>query len=255
MSWQIFIHSICQLFGNLGGALQVSGILTLAQVAIMLTIGRELLLDDRAREILIRNGTMPWGRFLVSAFLVSAFWLWIVVGWHRYILLNERPGLLPALRIDRMLGYFGKALLIGLILLPLALVLLLVAGLIAEPMLTSGKGPLTVMFVTWLIVYVPLVTFGLRLSTALPGVALDSGVPVFSGWDATQGVTLTILGVAVIVAVFSAGLEYIASALILNLSSFPGLLVSVIQQWIVGLLGVSILTTLYGHYVENRPLV
>ena len=30
---------------------------------------------------------------------------------------------------------------------------------------------------------------------------------------------------------------------------------SFVSQWIVIMVGVSILTTLYGHYVEERPLV
>jgi hypothetical protein len=37
--------------------------------------------------------------------------------------------------------------------------------------------------------------------------------------------------------------------------SVPGLIWQVVTQWVTVMVGASILTTLYGHYVEGRPLV
>lgn len=255
MSWRIFLHSVRQVFGNLGGALRVSGLLTLAQFAIMLTIGQSLLLDQESRQQMIVSGQMPWGKFVLALLLVTALWLWIAVGWHRYILLNEKPSLVPPLRVDRMLGYFGKSLLIGLILIIPALILGFVGGGLMTVILKSGSGIVAAFFLMAIIVYVPLATIGMRLCAMLPGAALEPGVPVFSGWEATRGATLTILGVVVISVVCSLALNFLGLRLFSDPFGLPSRIYELVVQWIVTMVGVSILTTLYGHYVEKRPLV
>jgi hypothetical protein len=138
MSLRIFLHSLRQVFANLGGALQVSGVLMLAHFAVLMTIGRPMAADEDSMRQMMMQGQMPWGRIALAALVSTFLWLWIVVGWHRYILLNERPRLVPALRFDRMLGYFGKSILIALILLPLALVLGFVGGGIASAWFMAG---------------------------------------------------------------------------------------------------------------------
>ncbi|HLQ17404.1 MAG TPA: hypothetical protein VK146_00360 [Tabrizicola sp.] len=255
MSLQIFLHSIRQVFGNLAGALQVSGILMLVQFAVILTIGRPIAADQEAMRQMMMQGQMPWGRFALAAVVSVIVWLWIVVGWHRYILLNERPRLVPAFRIDRMLGYFGKSLLIGLILMPLALILGFVGGGIASGLVQGGGKVISALFVMGLLVYVPLAVVGMRLGTMLPGAALEPGVPVFSGWEATRGATLTILGVVVLSVLCSILLDFVGARLFQNPMAAPGLIYELVKQWIVAMVGASILTTLYGHYIEKRPLV
>ncbi len=89
----------------------------------------------------------------------------------------------------------------------------------------------------------------------LPGAALEPGVPVFSGWEATRGATVTILGVVALSVLFAVILEFIGAQLFTNPTSIPALVYDLVKQWIVAMVGVSILTTLYGHYVEQRPLV
>jgi hypothetical protein len=255
MSLRIFLHSLRQVFGNLGGALQVSGVLMLAHFAVLMTIGRPMAADEDSMRQMMMQGQMPWGRIALAALVSTFLWLWIVVGWHRYILLNERPRLVPALRFDRMLGYFGKSILIALILLPLALVLGFVGGGIASGMVHGGGNVIPALVVMALVVYVPLATIGMRLGTMLPGAALEAGVPVFSGWDATRGATLTVLGVVVLSVLFAAVLDFFGTRIFLNPMSAPALLYELAKQWIIAMVGASILTTLYGHYIEKRPLV
>ena len=255
MSLRIFLHSLRQVFGNLGGALQVSGVLMLVLFAVSLTIGRPMLTDEEGLRQMMMQGNMPWGRVLLAGLISTFLWLWIVVGWHRYILLNERPQLVPALRFDRMLGYFGKSLLIGLILLPLALVLGFVGGGIASGMIQGGGRVIPALLVMGLLVYIPLATVGMRLGTMLPGAALEAGVPVFSGWEATRGATLTILGVVALSVLGTSLLDFVGSKIFPNPFSVPALIFQLVKQWVVAMVGASILTTLYGHYIEKRPLV
>jgi hypothetical protein len=255
MAWSIFVHSLRQVFGNIGGALQVSGILMLAQAGILLTFGKALLMDQPAQRAMMEGGSFPWGQFLLAFLLIAIISLWIAVGWHRYILLNERPTLVPALKLDRMLGYFGKSLLIGLILLVPAFLLGLVAGAVATALLKGGTGLIGVFIVMGLVVYLPLVTIATRLATALPGVALEPGVPLFSGWEATKGATWTIAGVVLLSLICFGGIELIATRVFPDPTALPAVVVSVVTQWAATMVGVSILTTLYGHYVEKRSLV
>ncbi|MDP3197438.1 hypothetical protein [Tabrizicola sp.] len=255
MSLRIFLHSIRQVFGNLSGALQVSGVLMLVQFAVLLTLGRSMPTDEAGMRQMMMQGDMPWGRIVLGALVSTVLWLWIVVGWHRYILLGERPKLVPAFRFDRMLGYFGKSLLIGLIILPLALILGFIGGGIASGLVHGGGNVIPALVVMGLFVYVPLAVVGMRLGTMLPGAALEPGVPVFSGWEATRGVTLTILGVVVLSVGFALVLEFIGMRVFGDPMSIPSLIYELVKQWVIALVGASILTTLYGHYVEKRPLV
>jgi hypothetical protein len=255
MSLRIFLHSLRQVFGNLSGALQVSGVLILIQFAVLLTIGRPMAADEDTMRQMMMQGQMHWGRFALAGLVSMFLWLWIVVGWHRYILLNERPRLVPAFRLDRMLGYFGKSLLIGLILLPLALILGFVGGGIASGLVHGGGRVVHALLVMGLVVYIPLATIGIRLGAMLPGAALEPGVPVFSGWEATRGATLTILGVVVLSILFTGLLDFIGTRLFQTPMSVPALVYELVKQWVVALVGASILTTLYGHYIEKRPLV
>lgn len=257
MSLHIFLHSIRQVFGNLRGALQVSGVLMLVQFGVLLTSGQSLMMDEAAMRQMMTQGQMPWGQIildLLAALISIILWLWVVVGWHRYILLNEKPKLVPVFRADRMLGYFGKSILIGLIMLPLALALGFVGGGITSGMVHGGGNVFNALIVMALLVYVPLATVGMRLATMLPGAALEPGVPVFSGWEATRGATLTILSIVVLSVFLAAILELIGARLFSNPASVPALVYELVMQWVVAMVGASILTTLYGHYIEKRPL-
>ena len=255
MSLRIFLHSLRQVFGNLSGALQVSGVLMLIQFVVLLTLGRSLPTDEAGMRQLMMQGEFPWGRILLSSLISIVAWLWIVVGWHRYILLNEKPRLVPAFRLDRMLGYFGKSILIALILLPLALILGFVGGGIASGMVQGGGSFIPALVVMGLIVYAPIVVVGMRLGTMMPGAALQPGVPVFSGWEATRGATFTIAGVVVLSVGFTLVLESVGMAIFGDPMSVPVLVFELVKQWIVAMVGASILTTLYGHYIEKRPIV
>lgn len=255
MSFRIFLHSFRQVFGNLSGALKVSGVLMLVQFAVFLTIGRSMPTDEAGMRQLMMQGEMPWGRIFLGGLVTTVLWLWIVVGWHRYILLNEQPRLVPAFRPDRMLGYFGKSLLVGLILLPLALIVGFVAGSIASGMVQGGGNVIPALVAMGLIVYVPLAVVAMRLGTMLPGAALEPGVPVFSGWEATRGATFTILGVVVLTGGFALLLEFVGMRIFGEPVSGPALVYELVKQWIIALVGASILTTLYGHYIEKRPIV
>jgi hypothetical protein len=256
MSWQIFVHSVRQVFGNLDGALRVSAVLTVLQIVVTLTLGRFMMMDAASLQMQMTEGNFDWLSYAMTMVLLVLFGLWIAVSWHRYVLLNEDAGWLPRLHLDRVMGYFGTSVLIGLLILPVALVLMIIVGVIVAPVMGGGQMAPTFLMgaVIGLLVYVPVGTVLMRLSAALPGVALEPGVSVFAGWRATAGQTFTIMGV-VLLGVIGGLVLGLPNLFLFPPGSIAALIWQFATQWVMVMVGASILTTLYGHYVEGRPLV
>lgn len=256
-AWQIFVHSVRQVFGNLEAALRVSGLLYLAQVVMQFVILGTLLMKTEAeRQAMIEAGQFPWISMAIFFLVAAIGGLWIAVGWHRYVLTEERPGLVPPFHGDRILGYFGKGLLIGLIMIIPTLIVGIVAGGVAAVFFRPDRGGVNIIALTAgaYLVMLPIVVVLARLSTMLPGAALQAGVPVLSGWEATKGETGTFVALVVIWAVI-AGLIQLIGAYAFGSFFLLAAAWQVLSGWAILMVGISILTTLYGHYIEKRPLV
>ena len=271
-SWAIFRHSLRQVFRNLGGALRVSGVLYLVQISLTLAIFGPIVLTKGVSAAQPVSGAQS-GALIAAVIITVLTGLWIAVGWHRYVLLIEEPALVPKLHLDRVLGYFGKGILIGLVMVIPAIVAGFLMALVLAAIVSAAlKGqvisletviPLALQIelsLAALIIAVPVLAIGLRLSSILPGVALKAGQPLFEGWAATaheMGAFL-MLAVLCVTGIFLLGLPEMlwpSPDHSLTLSAAPILIYQVASQWVQTMIGVSILTTLYGHYIEKRPLV
>lgn len=254
--WQIFLHSVRQVTGNLEGALRVSAL----PYAIQVIVG--LLLAGAAGQMAGMGGPGPSGAMmggfgigaLVALIVSLATALWIAVAWHRFVLLNEQPqGFVPVWRGDRIAEYFLRSLGYGLILTVAAMVLAMIAGMLFSPLLRSGSYVLF-LILSALVVQIPLMIFAFRLSAALPGAALDSGHDFMAGWQATQGQTADIAVLAAIAVVAHLVLALLGLLVFSHLWVLA-VLWQIVAGWLVTMVAISILTTLYGHYIERRPLV
>lgn len=244
---RIFMHSLYQVTGNLEGALRVSLLPYAIQiVASLVFAGRIESLGDLG---VVGGGGL--GVFLTLAVVIATS-LWIAVAWHRFVLLNERPaGMVPAFHGPLVWAYFLRslgyaAIIVAGVLVLGSIVMLLFGGLL------RGSTAL-VMVVSGLLVYLPLTVVMLRLMTALPGVALGAEGAFLAGMRATEGRTGEIAVVAVIVVGLRIVLAFLSLKLLANLTIL-GFAWDAVTGWFVTMVGVSILTTLYGHYVEGRPL-
>lgn len=248
--WKIFQHSVRQVFGNIGAALRVSAVLYMVQIAALLAFtGKTFLASEAEKQRLMEAGQVPW--LGLAAFMAVAVvcGLWIAVGWHRFVLTNEQPGLLPTFHGGRMWGYFWTAILLTL------LSCLPIVGLIFVEIVMAMMGTAFVKFaVVFPIISMVVVTVvGFRLLTVLPGVALRADVGALSGWDATKGQTGTILLLVIIWSIFQIAGEAVMS-LLFAANGAAGIVWAVLWFWAQTMIGLSIMTTLYGHYVEDRPL-
>lgn len=158
-----------------------------------------------------------------------------------------------------MLSYFGWLALIAVT----GLVLFFLSGI---PMaylmraLVTASGHFTPLSVTaasgfGLLMNSVFVWLAYRVSPALPAAAIGKRMTLGDAWFETKGHGGALLLVAVLSAVFSALLR-VPTHLVLPAVAAPVLWIwTVLAMWARIMVGISLLTTIYGHYVEKRPLV
>lgn len=250
--WQIFLHSLRQVFNNLEGALRVSAVLYVGQAVLGLALLQTVSpwgdsVNADAMRAMMMAGEFPWASMLVVVLVAVVCNLWIAVGWHRYVLTNERPAFLPVFLGDRIWAYFLRGVLVGLILIPVFIIVGLVVGVLA-----AAGGP-PVAAVAAVLLAVPVWIAGLRMSASLPGIALGAQTGIGQAWAATKEDMGTFVALAVIVAVSSFAISLVGSL------AFQAIGLRLVWDfafgWVQLMVGVSILTTLYGHYIEKRALL
>jgi len=256
MGFKIFIHAIRLVVDHLGAALRVGGLLYLVQFGTvmgitLLTAGRITSMRDFDSGLLFY--------LIVLAIVVIVANIWIAVAWHRYVLLDEMPGaVIPRFNGERMLAYFGRSLLVGLIAIGLILVASIVVGLVATPLLGAGRSSapaiLLTEFVVFLVVYVPLAIVLYRLALVLPAAAVGKPIRLGEAWAATSGASGTIVGLAILSVLCAWLLDLPAMFLANGPLLWVGIVWQTVVGWIEVMVGVSILTTLYGYYVERRAI-
>lgn len=178
--------------------------------------------------------------------------LWSYVAWHRFILLEERPkAFWMPVPVSNVFHYFGYLLLICLIGLMLGLPFLIIfAGV-------GGAQAIPVLgYVAFALGYLVVVTVITRLSILMPAIAIGQPIGIGKLWLETAGSFTTILQCVLLYGLLSIAV----SAIFAGLGSLPviGLvftILGVVANLLVGFVGLSLLTTLYGYYVENRELM
>ncbi|THD85464.1 hypothetical protein E7811_07135 [Aliigemmobacter aestuarii] len=245
-AWQIFIHSLRQVIGNIGVALRVSAV----PFAVLLVVGAGLgglFLSAQMSSGATDASGMIWLALLVVFYVVVL--MTVAVNWHRFVLMNEPVGWLPRFHGDRVVAYFLRGLIVSLVLLGIGLVLFL-------PVIFFGGAmgePSALAVIVMIPIILLLATVGWRLSAAMPGAALEGGGGLADAWAATRGEWPTLLALTGIYFVASFVLSVIAAVLILI--PVLGFLVQIAVNWLMMMVGLSVLTTLYGHYIEKRQLV
>ncbi|MEY8843085.1 hypothetical protein AB9K41_28975, partial [Cribrihabitans sp. XS_ASV171] len=164
-----------------------------------------------------------------------------------FILLNEQPqGWLPRFRPDRVIFYVGQGLVLAIIMIigsiPLLfLILILPASTVILNVLVIGS------YITMLIL-----SF-YRLAVTLPARAIGKDMTLDQAWKATSSSFWTLI----VLVLLSHSFQYLLQFLFGMFALIPvvgPLLVLIPSLLLLPLINVSVLTTLYGVYVEGRPL-
>ena len=252
---QIFLHSVRLVTTNLVDALRVSLVPYAIQMAsTMLIMGPVAMVNH---EPAFRIGGEQATGLLADGLLVIAItavtFVWAAIAWHRYVLKGElQSGWAPALSVGRSWSYLLRSVGIFFICVVLAIPLGLVVAL-GVAIFDPFEAPRLFEFLVWVFFVLPISYVSYRLSAALPASAVDTRGPLTQGWTATEGAKSAILVVSIITTASLSALPYLAST-ISNERFVLALIWEVFYGWAVMMIGLSILTTLYGHYVEGRPL-
>ncbi|MCA3437385.1 MAG: hypothetical protein INF48_08675 [Rhodobacter sp.] len=253
----IFRHSVRQLAGNIGPALRISAVLTV----ILQMLG--YLLDvqgDMARYGIMLgtfgSGVFPWKSVLPYFAFSLLSGCWIGVGWCRYVLMEEQPGtILPLFRPSRILAYLVALLVLILASVGAGFLLGFLTGFVLgflKALNVIGETASTVLFVV-LVLPVSIV-LALRFSLILPAAAIGEKPSMTASWRATRGQGPAIL-VATVLVFLVIVLVALPAGFVFQPFSAPAWIWQGVIGWVTLMLGLSLSATLYGHYVQGRPLV
>lgn len=264
MGWNIVRHSFVLLFNNLGNALRVSvgpyliGLAVVWFAIIAMGVGVQDLVDVMARTTAETNLGIPSGE-LAAAILIALVVLmfvssWVAVGWHRYVLLEEYPGLLPGLAGRPVGAYLGRMILLTVVLVLCAIPISIVVGLLMSPFLIAGSSAFAGVFGALVGVAMAAVFswLWLRLGLILPAIALGKPMTLRMSWSATAPVSGAILVATLIVMAINFAVSLLLGPVFGG--GAPGVVLSLIVDWISIMVGISMLTTIYGHIVEGREI-
>lgn len=249
MGWDIVRHSFSMLFRNIGNALRISiGPILLALVASVAIVGILQISPARiAWELSTNSISGNTGLAILLLLLLYIFVsAWIAVAWHRFILLEDYPGLLPAVSGRPIMPYIGKTLLLGLVMMLALIPALLVIGLLSA-VFDPTSGLFSIIGIGLMLYFSYM---WLRFGLVLPATAVGRPMGVTEAWRATAPHANAILGTGALLIVINAGASVVSAVM----PQTVALVLDLVVSWITLMIGTSVLTTLYGVIVERRTL-
>ena len=249
MGVSVFMHSVRLVLGGWRNALRLSGLLYLIYAIPSLILG--LMFPTGRNQVVDPEAALAMAPVAVATgILALVAFVWIAVAWHRYVLLDEQPqGQFPAFDGGRLFSYALLSLGIGILCVITGVVVGTVAGL-----LVLVAPPLA--FVAGVLALAAALIVGYRLAPVLPASAIGKPLTFGAAWEATKGASGAIVVLAIVSAI--AALIIDLPAILFAYAGPLGRILSLIwtlgTDWVKMLVGVSILTTLYGHYVEGRAI-
>ncbi|KPN61590.1 hypothetical protein SAMN04488527_10690 [Aliiroseovarius crassostreae] len=260
----ILKHSWRMVWRNKADAARISVVLLLLSMVVGFAINLALVSSE---EFIFSIG--PVGLALMQV-LQNAFTVviggWMAVAWHRFVLLNETPtGWLPSWHGSEVMLYSLWIILMGIGIL-IALIPVFAAFVPIIMQIETEAAPnmgmafvvsvIAVVFVTFLMIAM------MRLSPVLVSRALGQNLSLKQAWRATGGSSKLIFGVFFWLFLIATGIVVLVGIFVAILSAanlwvlLAGLGVPAyfFGVWLMTLLQISIMTTIYGVYVEGREL-
>ncbi|WP_323035142.1 hypothetical protein [Pararhodobacter sp.] len=254
---RIFIHAVRMVLGNLNVALRVSGALLAIHLVIGLMAGEAYFSSGMGMSG-GAPGEMPQfsGLMFLLSVLQIIFGLWIAVAWHRFILLEEQPGaFLPVWNGAAIWSYFKAGFVLALIVIVAVIPMMFLAGLVVLPFVAGDMGSPGLLpgLIGFAIMYLPAAYIAYRISPMLPSAAVGKRMTVKEAWQSTSTSGLSFV-VLTLVSVLAGWLIYMPAGLLAGNALIIAVIWAALAQWLSILVGASILTTIYGHYVQKREL-
>lgn len=248
---KLFIHAVRMVINNWQAALRIVALpflmAAVANIVLSLVIGVDLMQTLSSSA----NSGQADGPMLLAALgqlLISiTLWVWIAVYWHRYILLAELPdGFVYRPDWAAFWDYFVKSALLSLmVVVPLLIVFVAIA-------IVSPGAVLSVTILSLICALVVVVLLN-RILIVLPALAVGRKMSLREAWQSGSGQMTAFVVVCILQLLVGGGLDVVLN-LISTTAPLFGTLLSLALSAGLALLGLSVLTTLYGHFVEKRPL-
>ena len=233
-------------FRNAGTRIALSWILILTVVRIL-----DRYFSGTANSVGEPAGMMTFQptEVIIAVFSIVIFSS-IAVNWHRYILLDEVTPSEKILRLDRLVwNYAGRTVLIMLLTL--------------VPVVILSTAVLAVLPNLGIVLFVPLIIAGIyimRLSVALPAIALErKDFGIAAALQVTRGNNLqfaALLGLNALIFMATLLLTLIVLSIAGSVSETAARILAIILSvpisLFLSLFSVSLLSSLYGFFVENR---
>ncbi|MBO9473219.1 hypothetical protein J7413_06670 [Shimia sp. R10_1] len=245
--WKLFKHAIGMIVRNWREAARIFLVLSLIGV-VVLGLFVALMFTSMSHAGMaatpqLTRILMFLGVFVVTALLAT----WCVVAWHRFVMLEEMPqGWIPPFHKAQIFAYWGQIFKLSLA----ALLVVAPAGFVL--MLIVKASPVLGVLIGIPAYFIAVLAL-MRLSVTLPAAAVGKPVTFSQAFEATTKswgalllMILLLAGLQILTQSAAAGLALVSPPLsvVLNLAT----------TIFVSLLNISILTTLYGHYVEGRSI-
>jgi len=246
---RLFIHAFTMLFHDFWATVRL--ILFPLLIGVVLIGGLFFLLGNVGATI-GANGpdetTVGFVAAILISLVIAVFVVcWSAVGWHRYVLLQERPGaLLPKVNGPFLRAYLWAGVKVFLIALLLFVPVVILAVPII-PQLVNEVNPRVFILVNVVLSIVFAAIF-FRVTLIMPAAAVGNPLTIGESWKATKGYFWAF----VIVAVASNALNFLAN--VIGGDGLVALALSLLFNLLSFAVGVSILTTLYGACIEQREL-
>jgi hypothetical protein len=253
-------HAFNSTWNNLGFAFHATWPWLVALVPI------SVYTDTLAAQFVPKDGQTPtnisaeqvqavllfYGMLFVSILIYSS----IAVTWHRYILKDEVPQGMARLRLDwTVWRYVGNTILVALM---IVLVMLPIVGLgvLLAPMFVSPVVPYAIMLSSIALI----LPIFYRLSIKLPAIAIGEDRFRFGdAWNATRGnmgqlLLLGVLtgGVVLLVSFLSGALEAVLLKTGIDGMNWITAVIRQLVSWVFSIFTITVLTSLYGFFVEKR---
>jgi hypothetical protein len=253
----ILRHAVLQIIRQPVEVLRIFLVPMTATFLLIKLTGLSFILSPVYLQIAINRGVMPWGKAALVMLVSVLLFAWAAAAWHRFILLEERPTKLwPSL----LLRTYGRFVLQTLWVTVLAFAVIMLASLLAGVILGIA-GAITKRPPGWisvglsLLVALPIITVALRLAVNLPKAAVEAPETMSSVWAATSDELPMFIALLIVLTGLRLGSTYALGSLGLTAMSTEGFVAVALVETLLAILSLSIITTLYGHYVEDRPLV
>ena len=240
LALRLLRHSILQLTGNLGAALTLSVMPAVAVAAAGAVWWNTMLAMGSTQGVTGQAAVLHLALMII---VVLAF-VSLAASWHRFVLLEERPRLLRPIGRPEW-RYVGASVRLTLILILVGIPVLLLGGAV----MIAFDGSVGAEMLLNLVIGFAFAVLGLRLGTGLAGAATGAARPLTTGWRATGHALGTLAVLSLLTQVLGLALNLAA-----RLPGAAGIAAALLVAWFTAMLSLSIITTLWGHFVEGRAL-